>query len=198
MTTKTTDPRIPVGTRVRVVSREAYVGTYFGREGVVNRDDNSDIVPYRVVFDNDAHRALFDYDDLEVLTVTKPTPKFNVGDRVRLSPVAAPWRRAEVGDREGLIESFGSTGKPVVKWLPYGVPQANNPGLDEIELVSPVTAPAPDLRAIADEKRRTASTMRSQADDLKTQADALYRQADDLATEASVIGRAATIIEAAQ
>lgn len=190
MTTKTTDPRIPVATRVRVTS-DAYLGRYIGMDGVVNRDDATNIVPYRVVFSDGSPRALFDYSELEILPVAEPAPKFNIGDRVRLSPKASSWRRGEVGDREGIIMRFNTSGA-VVKWMPRPIPGANNPDLVEIELVNPsAPAAATDLRAIADEKRRRAI-------DLRTQADALTDQANDLIFDATAIERAATIIEASK
>lgn len=191
--------RIPVGTRVRVISREPYAGAYFGREGVVNRDDGTSIVPYCVFFGGETARALFDYDDLEVITVPNPAAQFNIGDRVRFSRHASSARRSAVGTREGVIRRFSpSTGYPVVRWQPYEIPSYNSPPFDEIELVDPPTPDAFDLRAVANEKRRRVTELRDQANALTEQASTIFRQASDLVTEADTIERAAAIIEASK
>jgi hypothetical protein len=84
--------------------------------------------------------------------------KFNVGDRVRLSPQADLARRAALGDMEGTVKStHAASGSVGVDW-DVPTPRWDGPERDEIELV-----PAPQAINVGDRVRVVADTYPARA-----------------------------------
>lgn len=84
--------------------------------------------------------------------------KFNVGDRVRLSPQADPARRAALGTMEGTVKStHAASGSVGVDWN-VPTPRWDGPENYEIELV-----PAPQMINVGDRVRVVKDTYPARA-----------------------------------